>query len=75
MKSLIESKIKSEYKIVKIKDFLSLSVCKRLKELGIVSGSKIFLLYKNNIAKSGIVRVMGSLISLDYNILSSIEVE
>ena len=75
MKTLLESSIKNEYRILNIKENLSSVVIKRLKELGIITGNRVILLYKNKISKSGIVRIFSSLISLDYKILSNIEVE
>jgi len=75
MKTLLEVKINNCYKIVKVNKQLPVPVYKRLTELGITPGNNIALLIKNKIAKSGIVRIWGSMISLDYYILSNIEVE
>ena len=75
MKKLIDMKTKNCYTIASVGDNLPAGTKKRLIELGIVPGNKVAFLIKNKIAKSGIVRVWGSMISLDYYILSMIEVE
>ena len=75
MELLKNVKLNTPFKVVSLSDNLPENVIKRLKELGIVRGSKVWLLKKSNIAKAGIVKVFGSLIALDYFILSNIEVE
>lgn len=74
MKMLIDVKTKNCYTIRRISENLSVDVRKRLIELGIVPGNTIALLTRNKIAKSGIVRIWGSMVCLDYFILSNIEV-
>lgn len=75
MKSLLNVKINNCYKIKEINKDLPIPVYKRLLELGITPGNVVALLVKNKVAKSGIIRVWGSMISLDYYILSCIGVE
>ena len=75
MGKLIDMKPRKCYTIVKIDDNVQGVVKKRLVELGVVGGNKIVLLTKNSLAKSGIVRLLGSMICLDYFLLSSIEVQ
>ena len=75
MELLKNVKLNNPFKVVSLSNNLPENVIKRLKELGIVRGSKVWLLKKSNIAKAGIVKVFGSLIALDYFILSNIEVE
>lgn len=75
MEKLINMKTKKCYEVVAVSEELPQNVRKRLFELGITKGCKIAFLTKNNLAKSGIVRIFGTMVCLDYFILSHIEVK
>lgn len=75
MKNLLTINENQIYTIKRLLPDIPILVRKRLMELGFVEGNKVVLLLKNKLAKAGIVRILGTMLSLDYFILSCIEVE
>ena len=75
MKNLLTINENHIYTIKRLSPDIPILVSRRLMELGFVEGNKIVLLLKNKLAKAGIIRLWSTMLSLDYFILSCIEVE
>ena len=73
MHSLKEGKVNKSYRIVEVKG--EEKVVRRLFELGIFSGQKLYILNKSPLKKVFLVEIRGYVLSIKSTLLSGIMVE
>lgn len=73
MHSLKEGKVNKSYRIVEVKG--EEKVVRRLFELGLLSGQKLYILNKSPLKKVFLVEIRGYVLSIKSTLLSGIMVE
>ena len=73
MRSLKEGKVNKSYRIVEVKG--EEKVVRRLFELGLFSGQKLYILNKSPLKKVFLVEIRGYVLSIKSTLLSGIMVE